>query len=37
MQVQQHNYLQDYRKHSVAASQRRNDHMQVYIIIMEGK
>ena len=23
--------------HSVAVSQRRNDHMQVYIIIMEGK
>ena len=37
MQFQQHNYLQDYRKHSVAASQMRNDHMQVYIIIMEGK
>ena len=29
-------YLQDYRRHSVAASQRKNDHMEVYIIIMEG-
>ena len=37
MQVQQHIYLRDFRRHSVAASQRRNDHMQVYIIIMEGK
>ena len=24
-------------KNSVAASERRNDHIQVYIIIMEGK
>ena len=37
MQVQQHIYLQDYRRHSVAVSQRKNDHMNVYIIIMEGK
>ena len=37
MQVKQHIYLQDYRRHSVAVSQRRNDHMQVYIIIMGGK
>ena len=37
MQVQQHIYLEDYRRHSVAVSQRRNDHMQVYIIIMVGK
>ena len=37
MQVQQHVYLQDYRKHSVAVRQRWNDQMQVYIIIMEGK
>ena len=37
MQVQQYIYLQDYSRHSVAVSQRRNDHMQVYIIIMEGK
>ena len=29
--------LQDYRRISVAVSQRRNDHMQVYIITMEGK
>ena len=36
MQVQQHIYLQNYRGHSVGVSQRRNDHMQVYIIIMEG-
>ena len=35
--AQKHIYLQDYRRHSVAASQRRNDHMQVYINIMEGK
>ena len=35
--VQQHIYLQDYRRHSVAVSQSRNDHMQVYINIMEGK
>ena len=35
--VQQHIYLQDYRRHSVAVSERRNDHMQVYINIMEGK
>ena len=34
---QQHIYLQDYGRHSVAVSQRRNDHMQVYIIIIEGK
>ena len=37
MQVQQHIYQQVYRRNSVAVSQRRNDHMQVYIIIMEGK
>ena len=37
MQVEQHIYLQDYRRHSVAVSQRRNDRIQVYIIIMEGK
>ena len=37
MQVQQHIYLQDYRRHSVAVSQRRNDHIQVYIIITEDK
>ena len=37
MQVQQHVYLQDYRKNSVAVSQRSNDHMQVHIIIMEDK
>ena len=37
VQVQQHIYLQDYRRHSVAVSQRRNDRMQVYIIITEGK
>ena len=30
-------YLQDYRRHSVAVSQRRNDHIQVYIIITEDK
>ena len=30
-------YLQDYRRHLVAVSQRRNDHMQLDIIIMEGK
>ena len=35
MQVQQHIYLQDYRRPSVAVSQRKNDHMQVYTIIME--
>ena len=35
--VQQHIYLQDYRRHSAAESQRRNDHMQVYINVMEGK
>ena len=29
MQVQQHIYLQDYRRHSVDLSQRRNGHMQV--------
>ena len=37
VQVQQHIYLQDCRRHLVAVSQRRNDHMQVYIIIMEDK
>ena len=37
MQVQQRIYLQDYRRHSVAVSQSRNDYLQVYIIIMEGK
>ena len=37
MQVQQQIYLQDYKRPSVAVGQRRNDHMQVYIIIMEGK
>ena len=37
MLVQQHIYLQDYKTHPIAASLRRNDHMQVYIIIMEGK
>ena len=37
MQVQQHIYAKDYRRHSVAVSQRRNDHMQVSIIIMEDK
>ena len=37
MQVQQYIYLQDYRRYSVAVSQRRNDHIQVYMIIMEGK
>ena len=35
MQDEQHIYLQDYRRYLVAMSQRRNDHMQVYIIIME--
>ena len=34
---QQHIYLQDYRGLSVAVSQKRNDHMQVYIIFMENK
>ena len=37
MQVQQYIYLQDCRRHSVAMSQRGNGHMQVYIIITEGK
>ena len=37
MQVKQNIYLQDYRRYSAAVRQRRNDHMQVYIIIMEGK
>ena len=37
MQVQQQIYLQDYRSHLVAVSQRRNDHMQLDIIVMEGK
>ena len=37
MEVQQHIHLQDYRKHSVAVSQRRNENMQVYITLMEGK
>ena len=35
MQVQQHIYLQDYRRHSVVVSQRMNDHMQDFIIIMK--
>ena len=35
MQVQQHIYLEDYRRHSVAVSQRKNDHVQIYIIIMK--
>ena len=30
-------YLQDYRRHSVAVSQRKNDHTQVYTNRMEGK
>ena len=30
-------YSQDYIRLSVAVNQRKNDHMQVYIIIMEGK
>ena len=37
MQIQQQIYLQNYRRHSVAVSHSRNDHMQVYIIIREGK
>ena len=37
MQVQQHIYLQDYRRHSVTVTQTRNDHTQVYIVIMEDK
>ena len=32
-----HIYLQGYRRNSVSVSQKRNDHMQVYIVIMEGK
>ena len=32
MQAQQHIYLQDYKRHSVVVSQRRNGHMQVYVI-----
>ena len=36
MQVQQHIYLQDYKRHPVDVSQRSNDQMQVHIIIMEG-
>ena len=35
MQVQQYIYLQDYRRHSVALSKTRNDHVQTDIIIME--
>ena len=35
--VQQHIYLQDYRRHSVAVSQEGNGRMQVYINIMEDK
>ena len=31
MQFQQHIYLEDYRRHLVAVSQRSNDHMQVDI------
>ena len=34
--VQQYIYLQDNRRYSVAVSQGRNDHMQVYINKMEG-
>ena len=37
MQVQQHIYLQDYRRHSVAAIQNRIDRIQVYIIVMKDK
>ena len=37
MQVQQHIYSQEYKRHSVVVSLMRNDHMQVYTIIMEGK
>ena len=37
MQVQQYIYLQDDIRHPVTVSQGRNDHVQVYIIIMEGK
>ena len=37
MQVEQHIYLQDYRRYSVAVGQRRNEHMPVYIVIMEDK
>ena len=37
MQVQHYIYLQDNRRHSVAVTQRRNDHMQVYIVIIGGK
>ena len=37
MQVQQHIHWQNYRRNLVAVNQRRNDHMQVYIIIMKGK
>ena len=37
MQVQQHIYFQDYRIHSVAVRQRRNDQMQAYRIITEDK
>ena len=35
MQVQRHIYLQDYRRHSVGVNMEKNDHMQVYIVIME--
>ena len=34
--VQQHIYLQDYRRRSAAVSQRRNGHMQVCINIING-
>ena len=37
MQIEKHIYLQDYVRHSVDLSQGRNDHTQVYIIIMYGK
>ena len=37
VQVQQHIYLRDNKRHSVAMSQRRNNHMHVYVIILEGK
>ena len=34
--IPQHRYLQDYIRHSVPVSQKRNGHMQVYITIMAG-
>ena len=30
-------YLLDYRRNSVIVSQTKNDHMQAYMILMEGK